>query len=279
MSLDVDVRFLSAASGSTADLITAIQAGLNTGTKFTVEGSDVNGFWFSAVAASETWEGSLFNDAGTIQISKDANASYIASDNVSDTSEWSTMRDWIDFSGAVSPDFYLVELPDAFFVLFLIVGNSQIAEAGHAGNIWLSMPFRNEVDGLGWLGDQIGNGSGEWYSTPGLANNQKREVYVVDNGGWFNTSGNAEPSNRNYPNNSRVPSCLVLDLHERNSGSNFRDQAGFYKYIYFSPQGTSTQVGNFETNGVDTFVYVDSFSNGNTDFIIPWDFSVIPTFA
>lgn len=271
---DVDVRKITAAGTTAADFLSALSTALTAGSKFTVEGSDANGFWFSCDAVGETWEGALSDDSGAIDAAIDPNATFTSSTAVSDTSQWSGVELAVDFGSTRSADFYLVELPDAFFVLWLNASTSKIEEALHIGRIFTAMPFQHPVDELGWLADDITETTNGWFRA---SSSSLRNYAYQGDATWGNMFVKAAGSQMDAPNGDRIPGPIVINFADVNV-SDDRYDAGFLKYCFVAPEKDSKPPGDFQGNGSDTFCHV--YTGTTSDFfIIPWDSTVTPDFA
>ena len=271
---DVDVRKITAGGTTAADFLSALSTALTAGTKFTVEGSDANGFWFSCDKAGENWQGALSDDAGDIDAAIDPNATFTSSTGVSDTSQWSGVELAVDFGSTRSADFYLIELPDAFFVLWLNASTSKIEEALHIGNIFTAMPFQHPVETLGWLADNITETTSGWF----LQSSFGSKNYVYEGSAlWGEAFFKPAGSQMDAANGDRIPGPMIMNMNDVD-GSSDRYDAAFLKYCFVAPEKDSKPPGDFQGNGTDTFCHV--YTGTTSDFfIIPWDSAVTPDFA
>lgn len=271
MAWPITVHELTAGGTDIGDYIDEIAANIS---NLTVDGTDAAGAWFRH---ADGWEVALREASATdLEMATDPLGGFTATNAVADTSEWNGLRTMVDLAATRSADFYLVELADAFFVIWMTSDNSQAAEVLHFGDVWRSLPFANPVRGLGELGDLLDSvPSGILYTS---ASTLKNRLYAASPGGWYDGYMNGESTLRGYPGGARVPTGVICNLKDVH-GTDDRANAGWMRYLFFSPQNNTEESGDFEENGSTDFVYIESLTTSNVDFLIPWDEAVTPIFA
>ena len=239
---DVDVQKLTAAGTTASDYLAALQTALGAGSKFSVEGSDANGFWI-APAADKDWQLALRDDTGDIQAAIDPLGDFTGSGAVVDTSEWSGMQTAVTFGATRSADFYLVELPDALMVLWMNSAETELAEAIMLGELWYPVDWQIPVAHLGMLLEDITNtGWLDVSSSPNWA-------YVGGTVGWLGLDVQSPPSQRYWIDGARVPFRYGADLVDIDGATGDADGAVRLKYLFASPEGATRPIGDFEDNG------------------------------
>lgn len=266
------VTKLTAGGTTASDFLSALQTHFGSSSKFSLGGNDASGFWLSCDKAGEDWELAFHAEAGVIQVAVDPNASFTASDTVSDTSEWSGMHDAASFGTTPNADFYVVELDDALFFLWMNGAKSQLTDAIHAGRIWRPVYWNLAVPHVGFLVNSILTTGWMDFS------NAPNRIYVGGTQKWCPLSPGAAPTHRHWVDGARVPIPYIADIEDIN-GTTDLTNAAVLRYFFGSPNGTQRPIGDFETNGDDTFVYVESNTTSSVDNLIPWDSAVIPDFA
>lgn len=273
---DVDVTTMTAGGTTAADFLAALETAFNNSTKFTVEGSDANGFWISCNKAGEGWELALSDDSGAIDIAIDPNATFTSSTTVSDTSAWSGVQLAVDFDATNSTTFYLVELPDAFFVLWVNASTSDLSEAMHAGRIFGGTRWDFPDTGLGWVADEANEGSAitDWIYT-GFSTGTRNYGQLW--GDWYRMWSDGGPAYRGEINGNRVPYLYGANFIDVQGSTDAQAQC---HYLYmFDSISNGEPPGDMEVSANDVFIYLHNGS-AVSPLLIPWDSAAnVPIFA
>lgn len=277
-TFDLDVTKITAASGDADDMVSALYTHFNTtSTKFSVKQGAGVAFTLDCELAGEDWEVNVRSDGAATNIKALLDPLGNITD-AGDTSTAPTLTDSSESSGEVnlmtlaatrSPDLYVIELPDAFIVLTMNSGKTQLSEGMHVGKIWRSIPFANPVDELGMLGDWLDFSSYSSAHSYWLGASGPSLVYV-DAGTWKRPTTPLAANNETYaPSGKRWPGAIMLSIEDISSSFD-RAYAGYLRYCYFSPEGTTSSIGDTEDGTNDHFIYAEA-GVSTTKFLLPWD--------
>jgi len=205
----------------------------------------------------------------------------VLTDSTEESGELATMQ--IAAGGAESLNFYVIEVPDAIFVLFMDSGETYTPRAIHAGRSWT--PFFTDgsvgdryADGLGLHGHQpifsnTTGGAGAWFSsnttTSKIRTSQTtwHKAAIVMGPGVFMTTSDVNGVIRLRPG-------IVVAIDTDGATDN---TIGFTKYSLAQKSQQSPGVMLDAGVGKDAWIHINE-TNAADYVTVPWDRAVAPLF-
>ena len=294
------VTKLTSASTSLADYMSAMFTHFGTSTKFDIvaNGGSADAFTLTP-SGSETWQVNLRRTSTTAAESAidplanitDPGDTVTAPTLTSDL-EWSAETTTMQIAGTESLDFYVIELDDAFIVLFMDAAKTHTPRAMHYGRA--AIPYYTDgsngndyCDGLGMFGHipRVTNSTGAGFWVSSSANESRFrgfQNYVVTPGDqWFEPEVSSAPSTGNRAdingNKKIFPAVFYIELRNVTSGVEYT--FGYPKY--WASQNTSELPGVILDGGpgADAWCHVyDSNIASTSAILLPWDRLVTPEF-
>lgn len=297
------VTKLTSASTAITDYMSALFTHFGTSTKFNIvaNGGVADAFTVTP-SGSETWHVNLRNINPTTTITAIDPLGNITNPGVAgglaptltDDSEWSNETSTMQIAGTESLDFYVIELDDAFIVLFMDSAKTHTPRGMHYGRA--AIPYFTDgvngndyCDGLGMFGHiprvTSSSGAGFWVSSSA---NESRfrgfQNYVVTPGDqWFEPSVFASPSTSDRSdingNKKIFPATFSIELKDAAGPGSAEYTFGYPKY--WASQNTPELPGVVLDGGSgnDAWVHVyDSNTTSVSAILLPWDRLVTPEF-
>jgi len=297
------VTKLTSASTSMVDYMSAMFTHFGTSTKFTVSAGAADAFTLTP-SGSETWQINLrrVSTQATVTSIDPLGGFLTQGDTVTVPTltsdlEWSTETQTMDIAGTESVDFYIIELDDAFIVLFMDAAKTVNPRAMLYGRVFVPYYTDNSdgndfCDGLGMLGYvpevNTGSGVGRWLAISvgnpsrcrGFQNyTDSIEAVPAPGDQWFQPMAGIvgvptqDCANMNTKKKIFPYAPIVLLL---NTDGTLDFSAGYTKYIAMEDSSQNPGVVLDGGPGNDAWVHVDPV--GADVFLLPWDRNVTPEF-
>lgn len=303
------VTKLTSSSTAMTDYMSAMFTHFGVSTKFSIvaNGGVADAFTLTPIAAAETWQLNLRNINATATVSGIDPLANITSPGVAGGAaptltsdlEWSNETTTMEIAGTESVDFYIIELDDAFIVLFMDAGKTANPRAMLYGRVFV--PYYTDgtngndyCDGLGMLGyiPEVTTSSGaeKWLNLSVGSQSKCRgfqnytdSIKAVPAPGdqWFQpvaasvTTANADCADMN--GNKKIFPYAQVSLMDTNSPTTSEDfQAGYTKYIAI--ERASQNPGVVLDGGAGNDAWVHVHPSGAGTFLLPWDRNVTPEF-
>jgi hypothetical protein len=180
-------------------------------------------------------------------------------------------------TGAESSDFYVIELDDAFFVLFMNSGETFTPLGIHAGRIYIpyysdGVDGDNFADGLGLLGGAPymdgAFSANRWFSSHTTSISRTRG----DQTNWYRNQGAGSVPSSRIQEQVRLRPVYVQLSDTQGTTDN---RVGYAKYCMYTK--TAQSPGAVLDSGSDAWCHIyPTLTSGNQ--IIPWDKLVTPAF-
>lgn len=300
------VTKLTAASNSVVDYLAAMFTHFGTSTKFSIvaNGGGADAFTLTPIAAAETWQLNLrWTTDPTRAVSAidplanitDPGAGGGAAPTLTSDLEWSLETQTMEIAagGAESVDFYIIELDDAFIVLFMDAAKTFNPRAMFYGRLFV--PYYTDgpgigndyCDGLAMCGHlpRISGsvGTNYWLSTTASNTSRARgfrNYAAVPGDQWYRPSAQITPTTNDQADidgNKKIFPAAPVMLEFVVGATAYK--CGYTKYC--AVENTTQLPGTVLDGGVgnDGWVHVyDSNAAVSNGILLPWDRTMTPEF-
>jgi hypothetical protein len=244
-----------------------------------------DGFTLSPSAAGETWQLNLRRVGDVVYFAIDPLAGFSSPGDaatapvVSDASEWSTEIVVIDMA-SIHATFYLVELPDAIFVIPFDPTGTHTTNVGHAGRVMLPHYYDDNgqeggIDGLGILGGfpvaSVGNFTTSWLSNNGgsvIRVDTKQGASPGDQ--WVGAGASYTPTGALAGRIQGVERFARITVEAQNADGSDDVNVGKMKYVLFSR--LQRAAGKWWDGGAGNDAWMHVVYSGAANYlVVPWD--------